>query len=579
MYQSISKRIVKIIVITALISIIAVSIPGMLLFSSKIKEEALSSKKRIMEEIVNQADYKIETLQREAEEILSDKELNELLSSALAGDTSVKNQISLLMNKFVNDNYETGIHSAVIRLSNGMEFTSITRIYSDSYPVDEEYLKSHTYYLGTPQIYTDQDITLKDEIRFVTPMNSQNPSDGYLILNVDLASFETIFCSASEESDRLQWLDYKNDPLYPLENAYDTESFTHILDFISKIRINSQAQFAGDNVYTLIQFSKRGGIKMVMDVSSETLLKPYQWIFIFYAISLIIVVLIIILSTIPVLLRRLHPLVRLTRHMKTTSKEASIVPFEKLHTNDEIETLADAFNTMAENINEKNKLSVQHESDRAKLKFSLLTSQINPHFVYNTLNIITHLSRRQKYDEIIKVNSALIRILKDTLRIDDKEVSDTVEHEFNIIEQYILIQKYRYGSAFTVEYHADENARKMLIPKNVIQPMVENALFHGIVPLLDDNFTGKIVVSVSYTDDQIILSVSDNGIGMDPEHLEHVKRFANSTEYERGKHIGLKSVYTRIAHLFGDSPDNSRFLIQSEPGKGTRITVIMDRIN
>jgi two-component system sensor histidine kinase YesM len=578
-YQSISKRIVKIIVITALISIIAVSIPGMLLFSSKIKEEALSSKKRIMEEIVNQADYKIETLQREAEEILSDRDLNELLSSALAGDTSVKNQISLLINKFVNDNYETGIHSAVIRLSNGMEFTSITRIYSDSYPVDEEYLKSHTYYLGTPQIYTDQDITLKDEIRFVTPMNSQNPSDGYLILNVDLASFETIFCSASEESDRLQWLDYKNDPLYPLENAYDTESFTHILDFISKIRINSQAQFAGDNVYTLIQFSKRGGIKMVMDVSSETLLKPYQWIFIFYAISLIIVVLIIILSTIPVLLRRLHPLVRLTRHMKTTSKEASIVPFEKLHTNDEIETLADAFNTMAENINEKNKLSVQHESDRAKLKFSLLTSQINPHFVYNTLNIITHLSRRQKYDEIIKVNSALIRILKDTLRIDDKEVSDTVEHEFSIIEQYILIQKYRYGSAFTVGYHADENARKMLIPKNIIQPMVENALFHGIVPLLDDNFTGKIVVSVSYTDDQIILSVSDNGIGMDSEHLEQVKRFANSTEYERGKHIGLKSVYTRISHLFGDSPDNSRFLIQSEPGKGTRITVIMDRIN
>ncbi len=579
MYQSISKRIVKIIIITALISIVAVSIPGMLLFSSKIKEEALSSKKKIMEEIVNQADYKIETIRREAKEILSNNELNALLLSAGSGDHSIENQISLLLNQFVNDNYETGIHSAVIRMPDGTEYTSITRIYSDSYPVDEEYLNSHNYYLGTPQIYTDQESTLKDEIRFVTLINSSDPSAGYLILNVDLATFETIFSSASDESDRLMWLDYKNDPIYPLENTYDTDKFKRILDFTNTIHINSQDQFSEDNVYTLLQVSKRGSLKMVMDVSSETLLKPYQWIFLFYEISLVVVVLIIIISAIPVLLRRLHPLIRLTHHMEKTSKESSIATFENLHTNDEIETLAYAFNLMAENINEKNKLSVQHEIDRAKLSFSLLASQINPHFVYNTLNIITHLSRRQKYEEIIEVNSALIRILKDTLRIDDKEVTDTVEHEFGIIDQYILIQKYRYGSAFTVEYHADDDARKMLIPKNIIQPMVENALFHGIVPLLDDNFTGKIVVSVSYTDDQIILSVSDNGIGMDPEHLEQVRRFANNTDYERGKHIGLKSVYTRIAHLFGNSPDNYRFLIQSEPGKGTRITVILDRIN
>lgn len=532
-----------------------------------------------MEEIVNQADYKIETIRREAKEILSNSELNALLSYTDSDDPSIENQISLLLNQFVNDSYETGIHSAVIRMPDGTEYTSITRIYSDSYPIDEDYLNSHNYYLGAPQIYTDQESTLKDEIRYVTLINSSDPSAGYLILNVDLATFETIFSSASDESDRLMWLDYKNDPLYPLESTYDADKFERILNFTNTIHINSQGQFSEDNVYTLLQISKRGSLKMVMDVSSETLLKPYQWIFMFYEISLVVVVLIIIISAIPVLLRRLHPLIRLTHHMEKTSKESSIATFENLHTHDEIETLTDAFNLMAENINEKNKLSVQHEIDRAKLNFSLLASQINPHFVYNTLNIITHLSRRQKYEEIIEVNSALIRILKDTLRIDDKEVTDTVEHEFGIIDQYILIQKYRYGSSFTVEYHADEAARKMLIPKNIIQPMVENALFHGIVPLLDDNFTGKIVVSVSYTDDQIILSVSDNGIGMDPEHLEQVRRFANNTEYERGKHIGLKSVYTRIAHLFGNSPDNDRFLIQSEPGKGTRITVILDRIN
>ena len=580
MYRSITKRVSKTILIAALVSILLVAIPGLFLFSRKIKEEALSSEERIMEEIMNQIDAKIGVLSQEAARIMSDRDFQELYAAYLDGNSMAENKLPLVLNKMVNNSYGNGIHSIVVKTPDGKQITSISRIYSEEYTVDEDYLSHYHYYLSTPSVAQEQG-SLRDEIRYVTQVSLNGEPSGYLILNIDLAAFESVFLSAQDISDRFFWLCYNNTVIYPEMLTYDRARMQNVMDIASKTNLYNKDQFYEDKIYTLVRFSNQGGIKLVVDVSTGTLYEPYRWIFVYYIGSILIIVGIILLCSLPVLIRRLSPLSRLTKHMMNTSRQTTIQPFDTLYTGDEVERLADAFNTMAASITEKNEQAVQHEKDKARIRLSLLTFQINPHFVYNTLNIITYLARQKRHDEIISVNQALITILKDRLRITEDEVLDTVEHAIGIVNQYILIQKYRYGSSFDVEYRVDEEAKKLLIPKSIIQPLVENALFHGLVPVFDENpsFWGRIFVEVTYDETTIRLCVTDNGTGMDEDQLKIVReRIDGTIETERGKHIALKNIYGRLLHIYGTKEEGDRMAIQSMPGKGTTVMLIMDRV-
>ena len=120
------------------------------------------------------------------------------------------------------------------------------------------------------------------------------------------------------------------------------------------------------------------------------------------------------------------------------------------------------------------------------------------------------------------------------------------------------------------------DARKMNIPKNIIQPLVENALFHGLVPVMGDNFVGRIIVDVSLEGGHIIIKVKDNGAGMSDERLVQVLEGYQDRFMERGHHIGLKNVRERMKHIYKDMDCMERVKIHSKQGSGTEVTVILD---
>ena len=237
---------------------------------------------------------------------------------------------------------------------------------------------------------------------------------------------------------------------------------------------------------------------------------------------------------------------------------------------DEIGLLESSFNKMIDDLKHSIEVIGEKEAKEQQIRFSLLVSQIDPHFIYNTINSINYLARKKRCEDIVTVNSALIAILKDRLRVNDIQITDTVANEMRIVNQYIVIEKFMYDGKLDVEWKIPSEFMEEQIPKNMIQPLVENSLFHGLIDEESGEFCGKIIISVYKNEkDNLVLSVEDDGGGMETEKLAEVKSMRFNPE-DRGKKIGLSNIRGRLYYLYGNT---DCMQIESEMGKGTKITI------
>ena len=183
---------------------------------------------------------------------------------------------------------------------------------------------------------------------------------------------------------------------------------------------------------------------------------------------------------------------------------------------------------------------------------------------------INYLARKKRCEDIVKVNSALIAILKDRLRVNDIQITDSVANEMKIVNQYIVIEKFMYDGNLEVEWDIAPELMEEQIPKNMIQPLVENSLFHGLIDEESGEFCGKIIITVFRNEEKnLVLSVEDNGGGMDAEKLVEINSMKFNPE-DRGKKIGLSNIRGRLYYLYGNT---NCMKIESEMGKGTKILI------
>ena len=241
---------------------------------------------------------------------------------------------------------------------------------------------------------------------------------------------------------------------------------------------------------------------------------------------------------------------------------------------DEIGQLESSYNKMIDDLSESMHVIREKEELEQQQRFSLLVSQIDPHFIYNTINSINYLARRKRCEDIITVNTALLAILRDRLRVNDIQITDTVAHEIDTVGQYIEIERFMYGGALEVKWDVSDNLLEEQIPKNMIQPIVENALFHGLIDEESGELNGMVRISLCRTQDGCLqLCVEDNGEGMDHDRLEQVRKEKYDPS-DRGHRIGLSNIRGRLYYLYGSE---DMLKIESEQGKGTKVTVIFRR--
>ena len=227
----------------------------------------------------------------------------------------------------------------------------------------------------------------------------------------------------------------------------------------------------------------------------------------------------------------------------------------------EVSELENEYNRLIDRIKALTENIAKEEKARRVFELKMLQSQINPHFLYNTLDTILWLSELNENEAVIKVTSALGKLLRFSLStdLDFVSIKDEIEH----VKNYLEIQKIRYEDMLVYEIDSIDNLKDAFIPKLIIQPIVENAIYHGLRP----NGGGKINISFESLDNDIIIIVSDNGKGFDTEKLKEDSPSDNKI-YLGG--IGIKNVDHRIKLLCGD---NYGISIKSAPGMGTKVII------
>ena len=231
----------------------------------------------------------------------------------------------------------------------------------------------------------------------------------------------------------------------------------------------------------------------------------------------------------------------------------------------EIQHLGRSIGDMAHRIKElMEDIVAEHESKR-KSEFDTLQSQINPHFLYNTLDIIVWMIENEQKQEAVKVVTALARFFRISLSKGKSiiPVKDELEH----VRNYLMIQQRRFKNKFTYEIEADKEVLNLASLKLMLQPLVENAIYHGMEFMDGD---GEIHVKAWKEEEDLWREIQDNGLGMTQERVKNLLSEKTHVSSKRGSGIGVKNVNERIRLYFGD---DYGLVIESEPDEGTIIKI------
>lgn len=249
---------------------------------------------------------------------------------------------------------------------------------------------------------------------------------------------------------------------------------------------------------------------------------------------------------------------------------------------EEISTLSSRINSMLEKIKhltdtvlEKNKEIYQSQVYAKQAEISYLRSQINPHFLYNTLETMCGIAYSENQPRIAEIAKALSIIFKYSIK--GKDIV-TLKDELKIIKSYVLIQSVRFPSRFVTEYDIDENCMTKMVPKMILQPLIENAITHG---LEEQEELCHLIIRVEEKENHLVLLIMDDGVGILLETLDRLNNelkepLHQKKEGEENSHIGVANVHNRIRLLYGEEYG---ITIESEYGKGTTVMVTLPLIN
>ena len=275
-------------------------------------------------------------------------------------------------------------------------------------------------------------------------------------------------------------------------------------------------------------------------------LTPFIWLL--FLICLVLGLLIVVLF-IPSVNRVLSPLGELKTAMQNVSVNGQDY-YSPVQTDDEIGELSDVFNDMLDELRVRNELALEQQSREQLLTYNLMVSQINSHFFYNTLSVINSLSRQGRNEDVIRANTALTTIFQDCLRSQSAAVGDTVVQEKDIVECYWVIESLDPSNEARLCWDIPEELLERRIPKNIIQPLVENALFHGLDDVQTGRKSGWIRVSLREEDGLLCLTVSNNGAAIDADILAQLNEGAPLPD--GAPHIGLSNIRRRLRMIYGD---------------------------
>lgn len=404
-------------------------------------------------------------------------------------------------------------------------------------------------------------------IRVINDMESQK-AIGTLIINIDESYFVNCYKDiVSKNGTNILLMDENNESIVNLKEVSD---FNQISELVIKKLVKSSDQKEYNSIIEKVKGQNY--------IFSLLKIEDYNWTIVskipfkelskesntFYFMTFIVTIMNGILMFIGAIsISRLitNPIKKLLRSMKGIENGE----FNKVNIevgNDEIGKLRDGYNIMVLEIEKLINRIIDEEKVKRKAELSVLQAQVKPHFLYNTLDAMGYLALSGKCDEVYEALEALGGYYRTSLS-KGREII-TLGEEIDIVKNYFLLQRLRYGDIFTDTYEVDENVLHLKILKLVLQPIAENALYHGIKPKGEK---GNIKLTVVLIDNLMKISIEDDGVGMTEEELDRVV----SDKIENNNlSFGLRGTIERLRIFYGIS---QVYEIESRKRYGTKVTI------
>lgn len=308
--------------------------------------------------------------------------------------------------------------------------------------------------------------------------------------------------------------------------------------------------------YRLVMEDDEYGVILTLAFNHPSIrkLSSYMAVLILFVISSVIILLLILSIYISRIIYR--PIKKLAMHINNI-RNGDFSIDRTLETNNEFGIIGNGINSLSAEVTSLMEKKIQDEKNRMELEYKMLQNQINPHFIYNTLNSIKWMATIQKANGIAEMVTSLSRLMK---MISKSNTKIRLEDEIAFTEDYLLIMRYRYGNTINYYKKIGEGTMDAVIPRFTLQPIVENAIFHGLEP----KGSGAIAIVTERFGDDVVVLIADNGSGYVQEDADKEKHSGMF------KSIGVENITKRLEYTFNGKAAVS---IRSIPGVGTYVTI------
>lgn len=346
------------------------------------------------------------------------------------------------------------------------------------------------------------------------------------------------------------------------------------------------AQYRGEDIYEytegyiqeLLYVSLREGNSLYNELAAEAEVMRRISLFLIVGVFLFALIFAALFSN--YIVRPIKDLATASRQMAEGNLDVNEV---HIGSKDEVGVLADSFNTMSSSIRDyvedlKQKVVIEkklHEEEMAIIRmehllqaseFQALQSQVNPHFLFNTLNTISRTAMFEKADDTVKLIQALSNLQR--YRVKNSEQIVSLEEEMWLINEYIYLQKMRFKDRLNFVVALDGDLSAIEMPVFTLQPLIENSIIHGIEPKIEG---GTVRIKIRYKVDKTVITITDTGMGITQEQLAIL---VNKSRLKTSDRIGVANVYNRFKLHYGN---RGHFRMYSKKGMGTMIRLTIDK--
>lgn len=568
--NSIRYTIFKYFTVTALAASLLITFSLYQRLSSQVTEKVIAENQSLINQVARSVESYLRTVMK-----LSDSLYYGAVKNADISSESIKNEITLLY-----DNNKDNVDNIALFTQSGsmVEAVPAARLKNGIKVTQEDWFenaleKTENQHFSYPHVQYIFDIN-ENQYRWVISLSravelteGTSTTQGVLLVDLGYSGLEHLFDGVTTGKDGYVYLISSDGEIlyHPKMQLIDSGRLKESnLAAATYKDGNHREEFEGEQRIITVKSIGYTGWKVVgvtpKNVVSLNSIKTR--LFIVFLITLILSVLAVINSYISS---------RITNPIKELEKSVGMLEEGNLDTpvliggSYEIQHLGNSIKNMAKQIRVlMDDIVSEHEAKR-KQEFDALQSQINPHFLYNTLDIIVWMIENEQKNEAVKAVTALARFFRISLSKGKSII--LVQDELEHVRNYLMIQHMRFKNKFSYEIHVEEKCMELTSLKLILQPLVENAIYHGM-EFMDGE--GEIIINVYRLEDDLYFTVSDNGLGMTKEQVENLFTGQADSTSKKGSGIGVKNVNERIKLYFGEAYG---LTISSEPDEGTTITI------